>query len=93
MSRGTDELERAARRELERREQLERSHRVNVWLYLTWLGSLGWLVALPTVVGALVGHWLDRLLGSGITLAAAGTVLGAAFGLHLLWRRLRRNAP
>ncbi len=93
MSERADELERAARHEVERRRRLERSRRMNVWLYLSWLGSLGWLVVLPTVAGALAGRWLDRLFGSGITLAAAGTLLGAAFGLHLLWRRLRRNAP
>lgn len=93
MSGKKDELERAARHEVERRRQLEQSRRMNVWLYLSWLGSLGWLVALPTVAGALAGRFLDRLSGSRITFAAAGTLLGAAFGLHLLWRRLRRNVP
>ena len=44
------------------------------------VGSLGWLLVLPPLGGALLGRWLDQRFGSGIFLDGAA---------HLLWRRLR----
>lgn len=50
------------------------------------IGVLGWMIVGPTLLGLLFGGWLDGLLGSGITLSAALTVLGAALGLWLAFR-------
>lgn len=88
---GGDELERAARREVERRERLERARRANIWFYLTWLGSLGWLVVVPALAGAFLGRSLDAVFGTRIAFAAALTLLGAAAGMYLLWRRMGRD--
>lgn len=88
-----DELERAARREMERRERLERARRTNVWFYLTWLGSLGWLVVAPALAGAFLGRLLDRMAETGVAFAAAGTILGVGLGLFLLWRRMGGDGP
>ncbi len=88
-----NELARAAREELARRRRLERERHRNIWIYLTWIGTLGWLIVLPSVGGALLGRWLDRTLGSGVTFAAAGTILGAGLGLMLAWRRMRGEKP
>jgi ATP synthase protein I len=38
-----------------------------------------------------VGGWLDRLLGTGITFAAALTILGAALGLWLAFRWMHQQ--
>lgn len=50
------------------------------------IGVLGWMIVAPTLVGMWGGRWLDRALGSGITLAAAGLMLGAGLGLWLAVR-------
>ncbi|QCP88293.1 AtpZ/AtpI family protein (plasmid) [Cereibacter sphaeroides] len=50
------------------------------------IGVLGWVIVLPTLGGVLAGGWLDRLLGTGIALAAALTMAGAALGLWLALR-------
>lgn len=50
------------------------------------IGVLGWVIVLPTLGGVLAGGWLDRLLGTGITFAAALTMAGAALGLWLALR-------
>ena len=88
-----NELARAAREELARRRRLERERHRNIWIYLGWIGALGWLIVLPAVAGALVGRWLDRILATGVTFAAAGTVLGAGLGLVLAWRRMQGGKP
>ena len=45
-----------------------------------------WLVAVPIVVGALLGRLLDRRFDSGITWAMAGLSLGVLVGGYALWR-------
>ncbi|ALG89971.1 MULTISPECIES: AtpZ/AtpI family protein [Actibacterium] len=50
------------------------------------IGVLGWVIVGPTIFGILLGNWLDHLLGTGVTLTAALTLLGAALGL---WFALR----
>lgn len=50
------------------------------------IGVLGWVIIIPTLGGVFVGHWLDKKLGSGVTLAAALLMIGAALGLWLALR-------
>ncbi|KAF1045285.1 AtpZ/AtpI family protein [Xylophilus sp.] len=50
------------------------------------IGVLGWTMTIPTLAGLLLGRWLDRWLGSGIVMAAALLMLGAALGLWLALR-------
>jgi len=58
----------------------------SLWRTVAHVGALGWLIALPTVGGAYLGHRLDRRLGSGITYAMLFLTLGLACGGYLLWR-------
>lgn len=55
------------------------------------IGVLGWLIVVPMLAGLAGGHWLDGRLGTGITLAAAGLMLGAALGLWLAIRWMREQ--
>ena len=50
------------------------------------IGVLGWIIVAPTLAGLFLGHKLDRWLGGGIVLSAAGLMLGAALGLWLALR-------
>ncbi len=50
------------------------------------IGVLGWIIVGPTLGGLALGHWLDQMLGSGVTLAAAFLMSGAALGLWLALR-------
>jgi ATP synthase protein I len=58
---------------------------------LGMVGTLGWLVVIPTLVGAFVGRWLDRRLGTGVTLAAALLLLGLVIGCRLAWKRMHEE--
>ncbi len=80
------ELARAARRDHARAEAGERDPEPSLARRFGQIGVLGWVIVGPTILGLFVGNWLDRLLGGGITLAAALTILGAALGLWLALR-------
>ena len=50
------------------------------------IGVLGWMIVIPVLGGLYAGNWLDNKLDTGIMLAAAGLMAGAALGLWLAFR-------
>lgn len=55
------------------------------------IGVLGWVIVGPTLAGMALGRWVDGMIGSGITIAAAGTMLGAGLGLWLAFRWMHQQ--
>lgn len=76
----------AARLAHRRQAEGERDPEPSLGRRFAQIGVLGWIIVGPTLLGVLAGGWLDRMLGSGITLTAALTLLGAALGLWLALR-------
>ncbi len=58
---------------------------------LALIGSLGWLIVTPTVLGAFLGRWLDGMFESGIFWSASLIFCGAALGFWLAWRRIEKE--
>ena len=68
-------------------EQGERSLAQN----LAMIGSLGWTIVIPILIGIFGGRWLDQRLGTGITLTAALLLLGLVVGCWAAWRRMHKE--
>lgn len=81
-----DRMTEAARRARRRHAEGERDPEPSLGRRFAQIGVLGWIIVGPMLLGVVVGGWLDRLLGSGITVTAALTLLGAALGLWLALR-------
>ncbi|MBC7164565.1 MAG: AtpZ/AtpI family protein [Roseovarius sp.] len=81
-----DRITEAARRASERETRAAKDPEPSLGRRFAQIGVLGWIIVGPILLGVLLGGWLDRILGSGITLAAALTVAGAALGLWLALR-------
>ena len=79
-------LERDVER-LARREPAGRSF----WRSLSVLGTVGWSIALPAVVGAWLGHRLDLHFGSGVRFTLMLLFLGVASGSAIAWRVVREH--
>ncbi len=52
------------------------------------MGSLGWLIVIPTLLGMAAGVWLDRTLGTGVFWSGALLVAGLGIGCWLAWQRI-----
>lgn len=97
MSNGTDDdgrhndLYRSVEQREERRARWEREGERPLWQNLSMIGALGWLVVTPTVLGALIGRWLDRTYGQGVFWTGSLIFLGAAIGFYLVWQRIQSN--
>lgn len=75
-----------------------RRTRTHVWSGLGLFGLIGWSVAVPTLLGALLGAWLDKHHPGGrswtLPLLIAGLCLGCANAWHWISREqseLRRG--
>ncbi len=77
-----------------RKLRAQRDGTQGVWFGLGMTGLIGWSVAVPTVLGALLGLWLDRHHPGGhswtLALLVAGLVIGCANAWH--WIAQQDNA-
>ena len=80
-----------AERKMRAREQEDRG----VWFGLGMFGLVGWAVAVPTVLGILIGLWLDqRFPGKPswtLTLLFLGVVLGCINAWYWVQRESRHD--
>jgi len=56
-----------------------------VWFGLGMMGLIGWSVAVPTLLGALLGLWLDQRYPGGRSWTLALLVVGLAIGCLNAW--------
>jgi ATP synthase protein I len=75
-----------------RQAELARAGRhLTFWQGLTLVGSVGWMVSVPGVLGALLGRWLDAEFASGIFWTLSLLLLGLLLGCSSAWRHVRRE--
>lgn len=69
-----------------RKIKARRSTSSGVWFGLGMMGLIGWSVAVPTLLGAALGLWLDHRYPAGrswtLALLAAGLVVGCLNAWH-----------
>ena len=55
------------------------------------VGVLGWLIVAPTLLGVLVGHWIDGQFGTGIFWSAPMLLAGLVLGCWLAWKWIQKS--
>jgi ATP synthase protein I len=63
----------------------------HVWFGLGMLGLIGWSVAVPTLVGAAIGLWIDKHHPGGRSWTLALLVAGLMLGCANAWRWISRE--
>jgi len=76
----------------QRKVRARREDDRSVWFWLGMMGVAGWSVAIPTVVGALIGAWLDRQLGGRISWTLTGLGMGVIVGCLTAWYWVKRES-
>lgn len=71
-----------------RRDEWKRHGEQPLWATLSMVGAFGWLIVVPTLLGAFAGRWLDRTLETGITFSGALIFVGLCLGAWLVWQRI-----
>jgi ATP synthase protein I len=81
-----DSVARAARQAMQREAQGRAEPEPSLGSRLGQIGILGWTIVVPTLLGLVIGHWLDRHFGTGVFFAAPLLMVGAGFGLWSAWK-------
>ncbi|MCA9152517.1 MAG: AtpZ/AtpI family protein [Planctomycetales bacterium] len=58
------------------------------WQSLSVLGTVGWPIALLTVAGTAIGHWLDLRWGTGVRMTLILMTLGVTIGSLSAWKSI-----
>jgi len=86
-----EEMESAVQLRRKREECWRRTGERSLWQNVSMIGALGWLIVTPTLLGVLIGRWLDVRFGTGIFWSGTLIMLGAAFGGYLAWQRIEKE--
>jgi ATP synthase protein I len=76
----------------ERKLRARRHTSHGVWFGLGMMGLIGWSVAVPTLLGAALGIWLDRNHPGGRSWTLALLVAGLALGCMNAWLWVAKEA-
>jgi ATP synthase protein I len=68
-----------------------RARHLTFWQGLGLVGSVGWMVAVPAVFGALIGRWLDARFGTNVFWTLSLLFLGVTLGSGSAWRQIKRE--
>jgi len=63
-----DEFEARVARQTKRIEKGRREKGRSFWSYVGLIGTIGWSVVVPMLLGVFLGLWLDRRFGTGLAL-------------------------
>jgi len=85
------QLEKAVQQVRSRREYWERTGEWPLGRALGMMGRFGWTIVAPTLLGAFVGRWLDRVFQSGVFWSATLVFLGVTAGFYMVWQRMHTS--
>lgn len=72
----------------QRKLKAQRHVTQTVWSGLGMMGLIGWSVAMPTLLGAALGHWFDKHYPGEHSWTLALLATGLALGCFNAWRWL-----
>ena len=88
---GHRKMHKAVRLRDERSERWKKEGERSLWQNLSMVGALGWLIVTPTLLGVLLGRWLDSHFETGVFFSGALIFLGIAIGCTLAWQRVNKE--
>ena len=58
----------------------------SVWFGLGMVGIIGWSIVVPTLLGTLLGIWIDKKYGGRISWTLSLLIIGLTLGCLNAWR-------
>ena len=80
----------ALRRDTSRHARREVGHR-SFWRSLGVLGMVGWPIAVLSVGGALLGHYVDDRWHTGVHFTLLLLTVGTVLGAYIAWKTVRQH--
>ncbi len=83
----TQKIEKCAERKIAARKEGNRSP----WFGMGFFGMIGWSVAIPTLLGTVIGVWVDKKWASNYSWTLMLMFLGLIIGCLTAWRWIREE--
>ena len=74
----------------ERKLQAQREKK-SVWAGLGLFGMIGWSIAVPTILGAALGIWLDKNFKEDFSWTLSLLVAGLMLGCFIAWNWIQKE--
>lgn len=78
-------------RKAERKLKAQRHSGAGIWFGLGLMGLVGWSIALPTILGAALGLWLDKHFQVAHSWTLALLIAGLTIGCFTAWNWLSKE--
>ena len=72
-------------------ERGKREKGQSFWGYVGLIGTVGWSVVVPMLLGILLGRWIDRSAGTPYQWTLGLLCLGLALGCYNAWRMVTKE--
>ncbi|HWA98494.1 MAG TPA: AtpZ/AtpI family protein, partial [Pirellulales bacterium] len=72
-----------------RARRAQAAQHVTFWRGVNLVGTIGWMVSVPTVLGALIGRMIDSRFASGVFWTLSLLVAGVTLGCASAWRHVQ----
>lgn len=83
-----DDLPEIIRQKVEQRHKAHHEQHDSLFFGLGMFGTVGWSIAIPTLLGTLLGRWLDSLHHGSISWTLTCLLAGMALGCLVAWHWL-----
>ena len=83
-----DQVGRKERRKLKAKETKSSS----IWSSLCTFGIIGWTVAVPLIIGILIGIWMDGAYPQGFSWTLTFLFVGGALGCFNAWHWISKES-
>ncbi len=74
-----------------RRLKARRTRNRGVWFGMGMFGLVGWTVAIYTILGVVLGTWIDRRWPSGYSWTLSLLLIGLAVGILNAWHWVKKE--
>ena len=79
------------RPKVDQRLKAAKEKRGSLFFGIGMFGTVGWTIAIPTVLATLLGRWLDNLHHGPISWTLTCLLIGMATGCLVAWRWITRE--
>lgn len=86
-----DDLTKEVSKKAKRKIKAQGEDRGSVWSGLGMFGMVGWSVAVPTLLGAALGLWLDKRYPVTFSWTLSCLILGLFAGCVIAWYWVSKN--
>lgn len=86
-----DELKTSVAKKAQRKMKARRNASRSIWYGLGMFGLVGWSVAIPVLIGVIVGIWVDRTWKPRFSCTLTCLFIGVVVGCSIAWYWIKQE--